>query len=349
MDVEKKYELMYKNEVVLTFGLNQILEPIIINDKFLPIGIQTGMSIDAWLKQRRSDKSRVSVRKLMATLKLNFGDDAFVSQFRKPTDFWWVRIAGDKGLFEAPIEQMYEISLNISASVPKIPRNFEIANIGSYEKGWRDNQLVKMGSTNEYFSEMLYALISAEYMITAVYGILQLQNRDFIYSDNFVNLNEGEFLVLADEWTHSGPEEMFEDWFREYKESLSIDEVADLKKMHFLDVVLNNFDRHCQNFGFVYIESGGRIVAPNFDFNLSIIGYNGLELLGQNEVKVSTYFDLFSDIPGVMFNCPTKENLLEKIECVCHTLNIESHKYAKIADWIIGRWSEVLETRKSNG
>ena len=343
MTVVKEYELMYKNEVVLTFKTDNISTHTVINEKYLPIGMQTGMSIDAWLKQRRSDKSRVSVRKLIATLKLNFGDDAFVSQFRKPTDFWWVRAVGDEELFETTIEPMYEISLNISASVPKIPRNFEVANIGSYEKGWRENQLVKLGNSNEYFSEILYGLIAADYMETAQYSMIELKNRNYICSNNFVEPEFGEYLVLADEWTHTGPEEMFEDWFVKYEGILTPIEVDELKKMHFLDVVLNNFDRHCQNFGFIYKENGERTVAPNFDFNLSIIGYNGLELLGQNEVKVEHYFDLFSDIPNVMKNCPSKENILEKIQFVCESLNLESDDYLSIANWIINRWTEILK------
>lgn len=100
---------------------------------------------------------------------------------------------------------------------------------------------------------------------------------------------------------------MFEDWFIEYEGMLTPDEVDELQKMYFLDIVLNNIDRHCQNFGFVYTEDGRRHVAPNFDFNLSIIGYNGLELLGQNEIKVWHYFDLFQEIPEIMTTCPTKK------------------------------------------
>ena len=338
-----EYQLMYKDEVVIEFNHQNIQNYIVIQENRLPIGIQNGMTLETWLKQRRADKSRVSVRKLFATLKINFGSDEYVSQFRKPTDFWWIRKKYSDEIFDAPIEDLHQITLGLASVVPKNPQNFEVTNIGSYEKGWRDGNLVKLGNINEIFSELLYAKISAIYMPTAKYIIEKIIDRIFISSPNFISQSNGEYLVLADEWTGTGAEIEFEEWFRKFKDILSDDEYNGLKVMHFLDIVMNNFDRHCQNFGFVYRENGERKLAPNFDFNLSIIGYNGLENLGENEIPVEAYFELFTDIPEIVKDVPDVKMLEQEIILISQDLGLESEKYFVVAKWIVNRWNKLLE------
>jgi len=336
------YQLMYKDEVVLEFNQKKIEDYAVTQEKLLPVGIQNGMTLEDWLRQRRADKSRVSVRKLFATLKMNFGNDAYVSQFRKPTDFWWVRQKDSDETFDLPIEDLHLIALNLEAVVPKSPRNYEVANIGSYEKGWKDGNLIKLGNINEIFSELLYSKISARYMPTANYELEKINDRLFISTPNFVSQVRGEYLVLADEWTGTGAEEEFGEWFVRFKATLSEAEIHGLKLMHFLDVVMNNFDRHCQNFGFVYREDGGRFLAPNFDFNLSIIGYNGLTNLGMNEIRVESFFDLFDEVPKQVRNVPGLKLLEQEIMAVCEVLGLEFEKYLVVAKWLVNRWEKLI-------
>ena len=340
------YQLMYKDEVVLEFDSATPNRHEVVNPAFLPVGIQNGMTLDSWLRQRRADKSRVSIRKLFATLKMNFGDDEYISQFRRPTDFWWVRKSGSNDVFDMPIEDLYMLSLNLSSVVPKSPRTYEAANIGSYEKGWRSNKLYKHGNGNEILSELIYARISEKYTETASYSTGRLfksgNRQHFAFTKNFVDQAKGEYLVLADEWTGTGPEEDFENWFKQFNKTLTPTEIESFKIMHFLDVVLNNFDRHCQNFGFVYNEDGTRRVAPNFDFNLSIIGYNGLDGLGSNEIPVTSYFETFSDVSDVMRNVPDMKLLEKIITTACIGLDLESTPYLVVADWIINRWEQLI-------
>ena len=336
------YQLMYKDEVVLHFNQKNMEDYEVIKKDFLPIGLQNGMMLERWLSQRRADKSRVSVRKLFATLKMNFGNDQYVSQFRKPTDFWWIRKMGSDEKFHTPIEDLHLIALNLKAIVPQSPQNFEVANIGSYEKGWKDGNLVKIGNMNEIFSELLYAKVSTNYMPTARYLTEEIDRKIFISSPNFISQANGEYLVLADEWTGTGVEEEFEAWFLKFKEMLSEEEVSRLQVMHFLDVVMNNFDRHCQNFGFVYCENGLRKLAPNFDFNLSIIGYNGLEHLGKNEIHVNAYFALFDAIPEVVKVVPDMKELEREITLICQELSLDAGKYLVVAKWIVGRWEQLV-------
>jgi len=333
---------MYKDEVVIEFDPKNVGCCAVVKEKFLPMGIRRGMTLENWLRQRCADKSRVSVRKLFATLKMNFGNDAYVSQFRKPTDFWWIRKKDSEEIFDTHVEDLYLITLGLESIVPESSRNFETANIGSYDKGWKAGNLVKIGNVNEIFSELLYAKISANYMPTASYNLDKINNRTFISSPNFVSQSDGEYLVLADEWTGTGAEEEFEDWFRKFRDVLSEDELEGLKIMHFLDVVMNNFDRHCQNFGFVYLESGVRHLAPNFDFNLSIVGYNGLENLGENEIKVEAYFELFDEIPDVVKDIPDIDWLKWEIITISESLGLGDEKYLVIAEWIVSRWKKLV-------
>ena len=335
------YQLMYKDEIVIEFNGEHINNYTVVKAEFLPIGIQNGMPLEAWLRQRRADKSRISVRKLVATLKMNFGNDQYVSQLRKPTDFWWIRQKGSTEIFDAPVEDLHLIALNLESLVPKRPRNYEVANIGSYEKGWKDGKLVKFGNVNEVFSELLYAKISANYMPSATYELVEINKRLYISTPNFISSMHGEYLVLADEWTGTGAEEEFETWFAKFKEMLTDEEIAGLKVMHFLDIVMNNFDRHCQNFGFIYHENGSRILAPNFDFNLSIIGYNGLANLGKNEIRVETYFDLFDDIPEIVKEIPDIKMLEQEIKIICSILGLDDD-YLVIAEWMINRWEKLI-------
>ena len=336
------YQLMYKDEVVLEFDSATPNIHEVVNNIFLPIGIQNGMTLESWLRQRRADKSRVSIRKLFATLKMNFGDDQYISQFRRPTDFWWVRKKGSSEIFATNIENLHLITLNLESVVPSSPRNFEVTNIGSYEKGWRSNYLLKSGTLDEIFSEMLYARISADYMPTARYTYEPINDRHFVSSPNFVNQANGEYLVLADEWTGTGPEEDFSEWFEKFNHLLQAEEIEQFMHMHFLDVILNNFDRHCQNFGFVYYGGTRRNVAPNFDFNLSIIGYNGLKGLGQNEIPVASYFELFDTVPAHLKQIPNKSVLLAYMSEICSELGLDVEPYLPIADWIINRWEQLI-------
>ena len=337
---------MYKDEVVIEFNQKNISKYVVIKNEFLPVGIQNGMTLENWLKQRRADKSRISVRKLFATLKMNFGNDEYVSQFRKPTDFWWVRKKDSDEIFAAQVEDLHLITLGLASIVPKVARNFEVANIGSYEKGWKGGNLVKFGNMNEIFSEMLYAKISANYMPTAKYFPVKINNRIFVATPNFISGVSGEYLILADEWTGTGADDEFEEWFIKFKDTLSEDEISGLKVMHFLDVVLNNFDRHCQNFGFVYREGGKRILASNFDFNLSIIGYNGLSNLGENEIRLETFFELFADIPSAVKDVPDTEMLERDIVSICEGLGLDSKKYLVVAHWIVSRWEKLVKNGK---
>jgi len=338
-----EYQLMYKNEIVIEFNQKNIGNYNVIKEEFLPIGIQNGMTLENWLKQRRADKSRVSVRKLFATLKMNFGTDDYVSQFRKPTDFWWIRKKDSGEVFDTQIEDLYLITLNLESIVPKSPLNFEVTNIGSYEKGWKLGQLVKFGKDNELFSEMLYSRISSLYMPTAEYVFEEVNEQIFISTPNFISGSQGEYLVLADEWTGTGPVDEFDTWFTKFEDMLSEEEISGLKIMHFLDVVMNNFDRHCQNFGFVYRESGERTLAPNFDFNLSIIGYNGLGNLGKNEIRLETYFELFDDIPEIVKDVPDIKALEREIILISEDLELDSEKYLTVADWIVDRWKKLVK------
>ena len=337
-----EYQLMYKDQVVIEFAQKDIGNYTVVKEALLPMGIQNGMTLEVWLRQRRADKSRVSVRKLFATLKMNFGNDEYVSGFRRPTDFWWVRKKNSDEGFDDPIEDLHLITLGLDSIVPENPRNFEVANIGSYEKGWKNGNLIKSNNIKELFSEMLYAKISAHYMPTAHYTLKEINGATFISSRNFISLADGEFLVLADEWTGTGAEVEFEDWFRQFKDMLSEDEIHGLKVMHFLDIVMNNFDRHCQNFGFIYHEDGKRILAPNFDFNLSIIGYNGLDNLGKNEIRIEAYFELFADIPEIVKGVPSIRVLKQEIMMISEDLGLDSEKYLVVAEWIVSRWEKLV-------
>ena len=339
------YELMYKDDIVINFSENNINNGEIVNEKLLPVAIKNGMPLDKWLKQRTADKSRISIRKLFATIKMNFGNDKFISQFRKPTDFYWIREKGNQKTFNSNIEDLHEISLNLSSVVPKNPINFETSNIGSYEKGWKSGNLLKSGSKNEIFSEILYSKISSKYVKTATYFSIKINNIDFICSPNFVSLHKDEFLVLADEWTFTGPEESLEEFFINFEEILDEEELKSLMIIHFLDVVMNNFDRHCQNFGFIYNEDNKRFLAPNFDFNLSIIGYNNLENLGENELPLSSYFELFDEIPNEVKIIPSLGYIKKEISSICKELDLEEEKYVKVANWILDRWKGLLEIK----
>ncbi|MCL1924418.1 MAG: hypothetical protein FWF50_02415 [Defluviitaleaceae bacterium] len=347
MQNDNWYQLMYKNEVILEFSYYSLGNNKIKNENLLPLGIKNGMALENWLRQRRADSSRTSIRKLFSILKINFGNDKYISQFRKPTDFYWIRKKDSNELFEDTIENYYPISLNLSPINTKNPRNFETSNIGSYEKGWKDGFLLKVGNKNEIFSELLYSEVSKKYIETASYFIEKINDKIFIASPNFISLTNNEFLVLADEWTHTGAEEDFEDFFIKFKNQLSKNELEGLKFIHFLDIVMNNFDRHCQNFGFIYDENGNRRLAPNFDFNLSIIGYNGLENLGENELPLSIYFNLFENIPNELKNIPPIDELKKLISSICKNLNLDEEKYMKISDWIILRWEKLLKMEKN--
>ena len=147
----------------------------------------------------------------------------------------------------------------------------ELTTGGSFEKGWKriDNEwwLYKVGTDNEKFSELFYATLLEELNIpTAHYEL----DDKYIRSKNFaVGYNYEPMYSLMDD------NDDYSDVLTELMK-ISKDIARQYMVLVYFDALLNNVDRHNENYGFLKDKKTGSIIslAPNFDNNLCLISRN---------------------------------------------------------------------------
>lgn len=283
--------VMSGNIVVAEFNKGVLVPP---THKLCPLVIKRTNSIYEFLKSRSIDSGRTNSRLLRKVLNINVKDDTLVSlcsYAASISDNYWFKPKHSKLKYE-------DISFNndiffdtalkgiITVYPKKLILTPELTTNGSYEKGWRNIDgnwwLYKVGTINERYSEVFYSRLFEKLNLpTAHYEI----DGNYIRTANFakgVNFEPMVSLVGDNEDI-----EYIYDALNKINHQIALDYL----RLITFDVVLNNIDRHNENYGILRDKETGEIIslAPNYDDNLSLISRNTTLIATEQEGFLSLF------------------------------------------------------------
>lgn len=249
------------------------------NDNLCPLIIKRTGNISNFLKGRVIDSNRTNSRLLKKVLNITTKEDELISLHAYAaviTDNYWFKPRGSRlkykdicftGDYYSDLALKGQITLYQKSSI----HSPQLTAIGSFEKCWKiiDNEwwLYKKGTTEQIFSELFSSLLAEKINIpTASYEYID----GYIRTKNFATkYNFEPMLGLV------GEDESYDTIFNEL---FNIDsKLSDqYLLLSFFDCLVNNIDRHNENLGFLRDKNTGEIIslAPNFDNNLALLGYD---------------------------------------------------------------------------
>lgn len=272
--------IMNKDDKVARIDNNQVTEILI--SKLCPFYLLRTKDFEGWVISRTIDSHRPNSRILRKMLRLKNPESlevAMRSRCRTITDSFWFKEGNDDLTFEDLVfkdDLLKDVALHGRFDSLEINQDVftpELTNIGSYEKSWvLDSQsnwwLRKIANDKELFSEIFTSMLSNHLGYDAV-PYYRVGDSNVIECENFVKDGywfEPMFSILGDE----------EDYEYNYSVLSNITGVGDLLvmdylKILFVDALVQNPDRHTNNYG-VLVRDGNIIkMAPNFDNNLALI------------------------------------------------------------------------------
>ena len=286
--------LMMGDKVVAEFINGELISS---KENLLPLIVKRTHSLLAFLKTRVIDTSRTNARLLKKAMNIHEETDELLSlcsYAASLTDNYWFKPKKSKlkykdVSFDSDI--YFDVALKgIMSFYPrKISPSPELTTGGSYEKGWRkigeEWWLYKAGTDNEKFSEMFYSTLFEELGLpTAHYEL----DGEYIKTKNFVKDVNYEPMVSI-----MGDDDSYEHVLNKL---LTLDKniAKQYMVLIYYDVLLNNIDRHNENYGFIRDRKTGDILslAPNFDDNLCLIS-RSTKLDSSNKEGLLTYFIKF--------------------------------------------------------
>lgn len=270
--------LMMEDEVVASFKTGELTY---INEQKAPLLIKRTHNLSTFLASRAIDSTRINSRLLKRYLNVSHENDETIPLYAHGaviTDNYWFKPLGSRLkykdiCFDSDMYADIALKGEIRFFFKKNYLNPQLTLIGSFEKCWRkiNNQwwIYKKGTPKEYFSELFaYELCRRFGFDTAIYEY----DDGYIKSLNFADkYNFEPMSAIADN------DDTFDNSFnRIYK--YGEDFAKDYLKIIFMDALINNVDRHNENYGFFRNKKTGKIVkmAPNFDNNMSLISRSPL-------------------------------------------------------------------------
>lgn len=300
-------QLMLKNHPILKIEDNG--ECQILDFDRLPFALRkekvTFVEFMEWAGNRTLSIGRSYAKEIMNSLRVSQTNRYAVCKACRGltlTDAYWIRQDGDEksweevNLFQNPLALFVtEISLSgrsVHYQAQMQPQQNihtpELTTMGASAKGWirgKDGlRLHKVGKYEIPADEILSALgiehisyrISSK---TEIESYLTLERREWLGSveEKIVNsrlfTSEKTALVTFEEF-----KVFCESYGMDaYEEAVKIDRAAWLK-MQIADYILNNNDRHEQNWGFLMDNESGKLVGvcPLFDHDHAFAGYEGV-------------------------------------------------------------------------
>lgn len=247
-----------------------------LDEKRAPLLIKRTQNIALFLAGRVMDQERRNSRLLKKILELKESDDALLALYSygaSLSDDYWFRPRGSKKRYQdIAFQNDAYANVALDGEIRFLPRHRspspQLTLGGSYEKCWKriDNDwwIIKKGTPAEIFSEyFVYLLGKACHFAMAEYVL----DGDNIRSKNFAeDVNFEPAKALMDDNDDYG------DCFTVLYD-LSHALAEQYLQIIWLDSLVNNVDRHSENFGFLRCREDGKILsmAPNFDNNAALI------------------------------------------------------------------------------
>ena len=268
--------VMCGNTVTATFEKGILIS---IDEDHAPLVIKRTHSLEEFLKLRVMDMSRTNARILKKVLNIHVDEEYKTSLYSYAlsiSDHYWFKPKHSKLKYQEvnfDNDSLFETSLKGEVNVffNKAKLSPEITTTGSFEKGWRyiDGEwwLYKKGNDAQLFSELFCAGFAKLIGISTVEYEL---DGGYIRCKNFSPRTNFEPMAAL-----AGDNDQYEYIFSLLKD-LRYDLAEDYVKLIFFDSVMNNIDRHNENYGLLRDPDSGGILtlAPNFDNNLALIATN---------------------------------------------------------------------------
>lgn len=265
--------LMMGDKVVAEFSSGELIN---YKEHLLPLIIKRTHSLAAFLKTRVIDTSRTNARLLKKAMNIHEDNDELLSlcsYAASLTDNYWFKPKRSKLKYKDisfDSDIFFDVALKgiMSFYPSKISPSPELTTGGSYEKGWKkigvEWWLYKTGTNNEKFSELFYSTLFEELGLpTAHYEL----DDNYIRTRNFVKDVNYEPMVSI-----MGDDDSYDHVLNKLL-TISVDIAKQYLVLIYYDVLLNNIDRHNENYGLIRDRKTGNILslAPNFDDNLCLI------------------------------------------------------------------------------
>lgn len=246
-----------------------------IDEDRAPLLIKRSQSIQRFLSQRIFDDSRVNTRILKKILFIKESDPVLISLLvhgASITDNYWFKVKGSKTKYKDIIfsDRYSDTALKgIVYPLNKKPRlSPELTLTGSYEKCWKNINnhwwLYKKENHNELFSELLASKIAS---------LLGIPTVEYQFDSGYIKcLNFTEHYNFEPMSSLCEEDDSYE---RVFNTLYELDEhiAFEYLTLMMFDIIVNNVDRHNQNYGLLRDKKTGKIVslAPNFDNNLALL------------------------------------------------------------------------------
>ncbi|MBO5513342.1 MAG: hypothetical protein J5961_01975 [Mogibacterium sp.] len=274
----------------------------ILDQKLVPLYLKRTHNFKKWVEDRAIDATRPNSRVLkkahgLSRMASDF-DTAMLYNAASITDNFWVR----KGS-ETWEDVKFDNDLYFKAAVSTDPTVFnrdpsrtpEFTNIGSREKGWRfidgDWWLYKNEpAENTMFELLTYKIGSSLGFDMACYEMDEgfIRTRDVTKGE--VNMQAIDALV----YDHNG----VTDENMSYNYDTLYDIKPELAKQYmdikYLDVLVNNVDRHTKNYAVLTSQETGEIIslAPNYDNDMAFYGYPKILNMDRIHGEMKEFLDL---------------------------------------------------------
>lgn len=265
--------VMCENTVTAKFEKGVMVD---INPTLAPLVIQRTHSLEEFLKLRVMDMSRTNARILKKVLQIEVDEDyktALYSYALSISDHYWFKPKHSKLKYKEVVfdnDSLFETSLKGEVNVffNKAKLSPEITTTGSFEKGWRyiDGEwwLYKKGNERQIFSEMFCSYFAELMSLSSVAYEL---DGEYIRCKNFSPCTNFEPMAAL-----AGDNDRY-DYVFGILYGIREDLARDYLKLILFDTIVNDIDRHNENYGLLRDPDSGTILAlaPNFDNNLALI------------------------------------------------------------------------------
>lgn len=268
--------LMMEDDIVGEFENGMLL---FLDEERAPLIVKRTRLLTPFLSLRIIDSSRTNARLLKRALGIQEEDDAKLSLYAygaSISDNYWFKAKHSKLkyrdiCFDNDVYSDLSLKGEISIFPNKLSLTPELTTSGSFEKGWKKKEghwyLYKNESKLQVFSEL------AAHRVCKLLGI---NTAEYDFSDGFIrSRNFAEMYNFSPIIEIAGEDDSYQHIY-DVLTPLGDSFVKDYLKILYVDALLCNVDRHNENLGLMRDKKDGHLVclAPNFDNNLCLVGYD---------------------------------------------------------------------------
>lgn len=339
--------VMCGNKPVAEFSNGYLLS---INNQLAPLSIRRTHSIEKFLSLRVIDMSRTNARLLKKALNIAVDEDYKIALYAYAlsiTDNYWFKPKHSKLKYQnIKVNNDSYFDLALKGDTTFFPYQSrlspELTTTGSFEKGWKlinDSWcLYKSGNNKQIFSELFcYHFAKLIDIKTAQYELDDKYIRSLNFADKY---NFEPMAALADN------NDTYEYAFAIlYQISPMI--AKDYLKLMLFDAVVNNVDRHNENYGILRDKETGDVIslAPNFDNNLALISNQDTlnDPKDDGLIKLFVNFIKSNPIAKELFNSISwKEISIQNIDEILYQIPIKIENNQDLAEKIVKRYQYLI-------